>query len=93
MLGQVTAFDFAFAFNPSELLATFQTNVVGPAHLAQTLLPLLEAGTKKTILNTSSELASLGLDLGYRNPMCATYCMSKAAVNMLVGPNALFSGW
>lgn len=62
-------------------METFQTNVVGPGHLAQTLLPLLEKGNKKFIVNMSTSLASIGIDLGIK---CATYCISKTALNMLV---------
>ena len=45
------------------------------------LLPFLESGSKKTIVNYTSGLASVGLDFGAKT---ATYSMSKMAVNMLV---------
>jgi NAD(P)-dependent dehydrogenase (short-subunit alcohol dehydrogenase family) len=59
----------------------FLTNVVGPAHLAQTLLPLIEKSQKKFILNFSSGLASIGMNYPPKN---ASYSISKAAVGMLV---------
>lgn len=72
--------DTGFSFSPEDLLRTMNVNVAGPGHLAQTLLPLLERGRKKTIMNMTSGLASIGLDCG---PKCATYSMSKTALNML----------
>lgn len=73
--------DAAFDFKPEDLATTFQINVVGPAHLTWTLLPLLERGKRKVIMNMSSSLGSIALDSG---PVFATYSVSKAAVNMLV---------
>ncbi|GJE95731.1 SDR family oxidoreductase [Phanerochaete sordida] len=72
--------DTGFSFSPDDLLRTINVNVAGPGHLAQTLLPLLERGRKKTIMNMTSGLASIALDCG---PKCATYSISKTAVNML----------
>lgn len=73
--------DTAFNFKPADLLDSFNINVVGPAHLAQVLLPLIEKSQKKFILNFSSGLASMGLD---HEPKAATYSISKTAVSMLV---------
>ena len=55
--------------------------MIGPAVVAQAYLPLLERGAKKTIVNVTSGLASIGLDIGDK---CATYSMSKTMLNMLV---------
>ena len=60
---------------------TFITNVVGPACVAQAFIGLVEKSTKKTIVNISSTLGSVGSDLGVQN---ASYSISKAALNMLV---------
>jgi NAD(P)-dependent dehydrogenase (short-subunit alcohol dehydrogenase family) len=54
-------------------------NALGPLRMAQALLPLLERGTTKTIVNVSSEAGSL--------TTCGRsswfgYCMSKAALNI-----------
>jgi NAD(P)-dependent dehydrogenase (short-subunit alcohol dehydrogenase family) len=54
-------------------------NSLGPLRMTQALLPLLERGTKKTIVNVSSEAGSL--------TTCGRsswfgYCMSKAALNI-----------
>lgn len=63
------------------LMRTMQVNVVGPMLLSQVYLPLLEKGKKKTIVNVSSGLASVGLNLGNK---CTSYSISKIALNMLV---------
>jgi NAD(P)-dependent dehydrogenase (short-subunit alcohol dehydrogenase family) len=57
----------------------FDVNSLGPLRMTQALLPLLERGAKKTIVNVSSEAGSL--------TTCGRsswfgYCMSKAALNM-----------
>ncbi|KAI0753992.1 hypothetical protein C8Q80DRAFT_1216281 [Daedaleopsis nitida] len=72
--------DMAFSFDPAVFRRTMQSNVIGPGLLAQAYLPLLEKGTKKTIVNMSSGLASIGLGLGGK---CTTYSVSKTALNML----------
>ncbi|KAI0628066.1 C-factor [Trametes polyzona] len=73
-------FDTAFTLDAATAVRTFQANVVGPALIAQTFLPLLEKGTRKVIVNMSSGLASIGIGGG---PKCATYSISKTALNML----------
>ncbi|KAI0325655.1 C-factor [Cubamyces sp. BRFM 1775] len=73
-------FDKAFDFTADRMLRTIKANVIGPALIAQTYLPLLEKGKRKVIVNMTSGLASIGLDLGDK---CATYSISKTALNML----------
>ncbi|OSX61329.1 hypothetical protein POSPLADRAFT_1074902 [Postia placenta MAD-698-R-SB12] len=72
--------DSAFEFSYKGLLETLQVNVAGPALMAQVYLPYLERGRRKVIVNTTSGLASIGLDFGAKN---ATYSVSKTALNML----------
>ncbi|KAH9848800.1 C-factor [Lenzites betulinus] len=72
--------DTAFSLNAAVAVRTFQANVVGPALIAQAFLPLLEKGDRKVIVNMSSGLASIDLNCG---PKCATYSISKTALNML----------
>lgn len=62
-------------------MRTMQVNVVGPMLLSQVYLPLLEKGEKKTVVNVSSGLASIGLNAGNK---CTSYSISKTALNMLV---------
>ncbi|KAH8113823.1 NAD(P)-binding protein [Phellopilus nigrolimitatus] len=72
--------DGAFDFNIANLTFSVQHNVVGPALVSQFFLPLLKKGKRKVIMNTTSGLASIGLDCGKK---CCTYSISKAALNML----------
>ncbi|KAJ8463203.1 hypothetical protein ONZ51_g10408 [Trametes cubensis] len=73
-------FDTAFNFTSDRMLRTIKANLIGPAIIAQTYLPLLEKGKRKVIVNMSSGLASIGLAQGEK---CATYSISKTALNML----------
>ena len=61
---------------------TFKTNLVGPAFVAQSLIPLVEKSSKKTIVNVSSTVGSIGIDMFGK--IAASYSVSKAALNMLV---------
>ncbi|KAI0367404.1 NAD-P-binding protein [Pilatotrama ljubarskyi] len=72
--------DSAFTMDLDVLQHTFLINVAGTAHVSQAYLPLLEKGTKKTIVNVSSSLGSIGFDLG---PIYASYSITKTALNML----------
>ena len=58
-----------------------QSNLVGPILVTQNLLPLLEKGKRKVIVNMNSGLASMGMDIGQN---CALYSISKTALNMMV---------
>ena len=49
--------------------------------LAQAFLPLVAASGKKTIVNVSSTLGSIGTDFG---KIAASYSVAKAGLNMLV---------
>ncbi|KZT06974.1 C-factor [Laetiporus sulphureus 93-53] len=72
--------DSAFNFSYSGFLETLKANVAGPALMGQVYLPFLEQGKRKVIINTSSGLASIGIDFGAKN---ATYSVSKTALNMI----------
>lgn len=79
--------DDGFNLKVADLMFCIQSNVAGPALVCQNFLPLLEKGKRKVIMNMTSGLASIGLDLG---PKCTSYSISKAALNMLVsGPSHL----
>jgi NAD(P)-dependent dehydrogenase (short-subunit alcohol dehydrogenase family) len=54
-------------------------NSLGPLRMTQALLPLLERGKEKTIVNISSEAGSLAT---CGRSSWFGYCMSKAALNM-----------
>ncbi|OSD00778.1 hypothetical protein PYCCODRAFT_1469208 [Trametes coccinea BRFM310] len=65
-----------------EFLQVVRTNVAGPAVVSQVCLPFLEKGEKKVIVHITSTDDSLQsvsrVGAGY-----TSYCMSKAALNML----------
>jgi NAD(P)-dependent dehydrogenase (short-subunit alcohol dehydrogenase family) len=58
---------------------TVNVNAFGPLRVTQQFLPLLEKGTRKLILNISSEAGSIG---DCKRGSEYAYCMSKAALNM-----------
>jgi NAD(P)-dependent dehydrogenase (short-subunit alcohol dehydrogenase family) len=58
---------------------TMEVNAFGPLRVVQQLYPLLEKGTRKLIVNISSEAGSLA---DCRRQAEFAYCMSKAALNM-----------
>ncbi|KAI0941825.1 hypothetical protein AcW1_009802 [Taiwanofungus camphoratus] len=77
--------DSPFDFSYSTLLEVLQINVAAPALLAQLYFPYLERGQRKVIVNMTSGLASIGLDIG---PKCTSYSVSKTALNMLTHKQA-----
>ncbi|KAI0692430.1 NAD-P-binding protein [Cerioporus squamosus] len=72
--------DTAFDMDVAVMQETFATNVAGPAYVAQAFIGLVEMSAKKTIVNISSTLGSMGSDPG---AVHASYAVSKAALNML----------
>ncbi|TCD60729.1 hypothetical protein EIP91_009623 [Steccherinum ochraceum] len=90
----------AFNISPETFITAMNTNVLGPAKLAETLLPYLERSQRPVVMNMSSGLGSFGFDLG---PICAAYSVSKTALNMITykqakaKPNVIFfavdPGW
>ncbi|KAI0786295.1 C-factor [Abortiporus biennis] len=72
--------DIGFTLTSRALENSFRANVTGPALIAQALLPFIEKSNRKLIMNMSSGLASIGIDLGPKN---ASYSISKTALNML----------
>ena len=78
---QLLANDAPFTLNPADMVPQFVTNVVGPTIVAQTFLPLVEKSARKTIVNVSSLLGSIGSGLDQRY---SSYSVTKTALNMLV---------
>ncbi|EGO03964.1 hypothetical protein SERLA73DRAFT_175670 [Serpula lacrymans var. lacrymans S7.3] len=72
--------DRANTFTAKDLTASIVANVVGPALVTRTFIPLIEQSAKKVVVNISSALASIGIDYGGE---LASYSISKAALNML----------
>jgi NAD(P)-dependent dehydrogenase (short-subunit alcohol dehydrogenase family) len=58
---------------------TFEVNAVGPLRVAKYGLPLLRKGSRKLLVNVSSEAGSIG---DCRRKTEYAYCMSKSALNM-----------
>jgi NAD(P)-dependent dehydrogenase (short-subunit alcohol dehydrogenase family) len=58
---------------------TMAVNAFGPLRVTQQLLPLLEKGVKKLIVNISSEAGSIA---DCQREAWFAYCMSKTALNM-----------
>jgi len=93
-------FDSPFDISLDDFSSTLAINVLGPAKLAETLLPYLERSKRPVVMNMTSGLASIGLDCGNK---CTTYSISKTALNMLTykqakeKPNIIFyvvdPGW
>ncbi|EJD34105.1 C-signal [Auricularia subglabra TFB-10046 SS5] len=65
---------------PEELHRQLTTHVVGPLLVFRAFLPLVRKGSRKVVVNVTSGLASIGLDLG---PKGASYSIAKAGMNML----------
>lgn len=66
------------ALAQSTLEDTLRTNTVGPLLFTQALSPRLADGG--TVVNLSSDLGSIAAVAGFRHP---SYCISKAALNMV----------
>lgn len=65
---------------PEAYEAIFRTNVIGPALLARALIPAMSRGSRRLIVNVSSQLGSIA---EATQGFSYAYCISKAAVNML----------
>jgi NAD(P)-dependent dehydrogenase (short-subunit alcohol dehydrogenase family) len=79
---------------------TLETNMLGPLHLAQSLVPLLRHGTSARIVNMSSGMGELGDNSGGH----AAYRISKTALNAVsailaaelrgtIAVNSMCPGW
>jgi len=66
--------------NADDLTSTILANVIGPALVTRTFIPLVERSQRKVIANVSTALASIGTDYG---PQHLSYSISKIALNML----------
>ncbi|RPD60419.1 NAD(P)-binding protein [Lentinus tigrinus ALCF2SS1-7] len=78
--GILEAEDRAFSMDTNIMVPQFVTNVVGPAVVSQVFVPLVEKSNKKTIINVSSFLASIGHGMG---AIYTSYSLTKTALNML----------
>jgi len=69
-------------FDPEAYLQCLRTNSVGPLLVTRALLPNLEAGRKKLIVQISSQMGSLGDVARDGNTGGLAYRSSKSALNM-----------
>ncbi|EMD39458.1 hypothetical protein CERSUDRAFT_121736 [Gelatoporia subvermispora B] len=73
--------DTAFDFSVEALKSIIPSNLIGPALMSKAYLPLLLKSSRKALVNISSGLGSFKLNIGRAD--YATYCITKAALNML----------
>lgn len=82
-LGQCPNEESAFKVDLEAALRIFKINAIGPALVSQAFLPFLEVpGRRGVIMHISSSLGAFAY--GALNTQVPTYCMTKAALNMLV---------
>ena len=62
-----------------DMLEAYQINVIGPILVAQSLIPLLEKGKERLLVNVSTRMASI---LDNSSGRLAPYRCSKVALNM-----------
>jgi len=60
---------------------SFRINALGPAHMVEYFLPLLDKGSTKRLCFVSSEVSCLSL-MKHRAGNSYPYCMSKSSMNM-----------
>ncbi|KAI0630617.1 NAD-P-binding protein [Trametes polyzona] len=82
----IYASDTAFSIDPETFLNVMRVNVAGPALLAQVVLPFIEKGRAKKIVNISSMAGSIAIVDTLPPPfnIAASYPASKTALNMLM---------
>ena len=76
--------DGPFSLRAEDLTAVFQTNLIGPACVAQAFVSLVEKSARKTVVNVSSTLGSIGSVHTFDHERFTSYAIVKAGLNMLV---------
>ncbi|KAH9946746.1 hypothetical protein B0H21DRAFT_742225 [Amylocystis lapponica] len=71
-----------------DLKKSFEINVVGVVHTINAFLPLVRAGTVKTVVSLSTGIADTDFVRAAGHALSAPYCISKAALNMVVAKYA-----
>ncbi|KAI0631575.1 NAD(P)-binding protein [Trametes polyzona] len=72
----------------NDLIDQFRTNTVGVVHTINAFLPLLRAGKTKKVITISTGVADADLTLKAGFAPHAPYCVSKAALNLVVAKYA-----
>ncbi|KAJ7232674.1 hypothetical protein C8J57DRAFT_1383373 [Mycena rebaudengoi] len=70
------------------LLDNFKINTIGVVHTINAFLPLLRQGSVKKVISLSSGMGDLDLTLQSESGAHPSYCISKAALNMVVAKYA-----
>jgi NAD(P)-dependent dehydrogenase (short-subunit alcohol dehydrogenase family) len=65
-----------------DMLKVYNVNALGPLRVAQSVLPLLQSGELKRIINISSEAGSMAARVRRGQRTRYSYCGSKAALNI-----------
>jgi NAD(P)-dependent dehydrogenase (short-subunit alcohol dehydrogenase family) len=73
----------SLSINPADLEENIRVNVIGPAKMTQFLLEADLLSSSARIMNMSSGLGSMAVSLSIEPRKCATYSISKAALNAL----------
>jgi NAD(P)-dependent dehydrogenase (short-subunit alcohol dehydrogenase family) len=73
----------SLSIDPSDLDENIRVNVIGPAKTTQFLLEAGLLSPSARIVNMSSGLGSMAVSLSIEPRKCATYSISKAALNAL----------
>jgi NAD(P)-dependent dehydrogenase (short-subunit alcohol dehydrogenase family) len=73
----------SLSINPADLDENIRVNVIGPAKTTQFLLEADMLSSSVRIMNMSSGLGSMVVSLSIEPRRCATYSISKAALNAL----------
>ena len=79
-------YDSVLDFSTDELTAVLQTNVVGSANMVKYYIDILKRPPSESpskVINISSALASIQNACDTNGKICASYQVSKAALNML----------
>ncbi len=71
-----------------DLTAALNVNVLGVMYSVNAFLPLIRKGRVKKIIVISTGVADLDLTLQSGHPAVVAYCVSKAALNMVVAKYA-----
>ncbi|KAJ6588664.1 hypothetical protein B0H19DRAFT_1057809 [Mycena capillaripes] len=71
-----------------DLLINFKNNAIRVVHITNVFLPLLKNGSAKKVLTFSSCLGDLEFALAAGTAAQASYCVAKAALNMVVAKYA-----
>jgi NAD(P)-dependent dehydrogenase (short-subunit alcohol dehydrogenase family) len=74
--------------NADSKFQQFKINTIGVVHTINAFLPLLRQGSVKKVISLSSGVGDLDFTLQTESGATPSYCISKAALNMVVAKYA-----